>query len=371
MSNPITYVGLDAHMKMLQVAMLLPGSEAAVEWQVANEGGAIRRMVKRIEREAKGGIRMCYEAGPCGYALQRTLKELGVDCEVIAPSLIPVKPGDRIKTDKRDARKLASLFRAGLLTEVHPPTPGEEAIRDLSRCREDAKQDMVRARHRLGKMLLRRGIRWEGGKKNWSMAYMKWLRTLEFAHPADKQVFADYLLAIEHLEERLKGIESALEAAAQQEPYRERVAALRCFQGIDTVTAITVVAELHDFRRFQSPRNLMGFLGMVPSEHSSSDSRRLGSITKAGNGHARRVLIESSWHYRHSPRLGVPLRKRREGQAASVIAIADKAAQRLHRKYVKLQARGKPMGKVVVAIARELAGFLWAVLYPMSMKTPA
>ena len=369
MRESITHVALDAHMRMLQVAMLLPGSEVPIEWQVANEAGAIRRMVKRILKEAKGEVRMCYEAGPCGYALQRTLKDLGVDCVVIAPSLIPVKPGDRIKTDKRDARKLVGLFRAGLLTEVHPPTQGEEALRDLSRCREDARADMGRARHRLGKMLLRRGIVWEGGKKNWSQAYMKWLRTLQFDHLADKRVFEDYVLAIEHLEERLKGLESALEAAAQKDPYRERVGALRCFQGIDTVTAVTVVAELHDFGRFQSPRELMGFLGLVPSEHSSSDSRRLGSITKAGNSHARRVLVESAWHYRHAPRLGPTLRKRREGQAAAAIAIADKAAQRLHRKFGRLDARGKPRPKIVVAVARELVGFLWAVLYPMSVKT--
>ena len=368
MRDVITHVALDAHMRMLQVAMLLPGRDVPIEWQVANEAGAIRRMVKKILREAKGEVRMCYEAGPCGYALQRTLKELGVDCVVIAPSLIPVKPGERIKTDKRDARKLVGLFRAGLLTEVHPPTPGEEALRDLSRCREDAKGDMVRARHRLSKMLLRRGIMWEGGKKNWSQAYMKWLRTLKFDHPADQLVFEDYILAIEHLKERLKGLESALVAAAQQDPYRERVGALRCFQGIDTVTAITVVAELHDFRRFQSARDLMGFLGLVPSEHSSGESRRRGSITKAGNTHARRVLIESAWHYRHPPRLGASLRKRRAGQAATVIAIADKAAQRLHRRFRRLQARGKPMPKVVVAVARELVGFLWAVLYPASVQ---
>jgi len=368
MRDVITHVALDAHMRMLHVAMLLPGSDVPIQWQVPNEVGAIRRMVKKIIKEAKGEVRMCYEAGPCGYALQRTFKELGVDCIVIAPSLIPMKAGDRIKTDKRDARKLVELFRAGLLTEVHPPTPGEEALRDLSRCREDARADMGRARQRLGKMLLRRGIMWEGGKRNWTQAHMKWLRTLKFDHPADTLVFADYLLAIEHLEERLKGLESALEAAAQKEPYRERVSALRCFQGIDTVTAITVVAELHDFRRFQSPRELMGFLGLVPSEHSSSERRSLGSITKAGNTHARRALIESSWQYRHPPRLGEVLRKRREGQPAAVIAIADKAAQRLHRKFVKLDARGKPRPKIAVAVARELAGFVWAVLYPASVQ---
>ena len=368
MRDVITHVALDAHKRMLQVAMLVPGSDSLIEWQVANEAGAIRRMVKKILKEAKGEVRMCYEAGPCGYALQRTLKDLGVDCIVIAPSLIPVKPGDRIKTDKRDARKLVGLFQAGLLTEVHPPTPGEEALRDLSRCREDARADLGRARHRLGKMLLRRGIVWEGGKANWTQTHMTWLRTLKFNHPTDKRVFEDYLLAIEHVGERLKGLESALEAAAQEDPYRERVGALRCFQGIDTVTAITVVAELHDFRRFQSPRELMGFLGLVPSEHSSSDSRRLGSITKAGNSHARRVLIESSWHYRHAPRLGPTLRKRREGQPAAVIAIADKAALRLHRKFGRLDARGKPRPKIVVAVARELVGFLWAVLYPAAAQ---
>lgn len=369
MGEGITHVGLDAHKKALQVAMLLAGRQDPVEWSVVNEGGAIRRMVKKILREAGGQVRACYEAGPCGYALQRTLKKLGVDCVVIAPSLIPVKPGDRIKTDKRDARKLAELFRAGLLTEVHPPTEGEESVRDLCRCREDAKEDLLRARHRLSKMLLRRAILWEDGKKNWTQSHRQWLRTLKFDHPADTLVFEDYLLAIEHLEERIRGLEQALEAVVEQDPYRSPVGALRCFSGIDTITAVTLVAELHDFRRFQSPRDLMGYLGLVPSEHTSSENRRLGSITKAGNSHARRVLVESAWHYRHPPRLGQGLRKRRKGQPAPVIAIADKAAQRLHRKFVKLHGKGKPIAKVVVAVARELVGFLWAALYPMSAKT--
>ena len=360
---------MDAHMRMLQVAMLLPGTDVPIEWQVANERGAIRRMVKKILREAKGEVRMCYEAGPCGYALQRTLKELGVDCVVIAPSLIPVKPGERIKTDKRDARKLAEMFRAGLLTEVHPPTEEEESVRDLCRCREDAKADQLRARHRLGKMLLRRGIRWEGGKMAWTQGHRRWLRSLTFEHEEAKIVFGDYLLAIEHLDERIKGLDAALSEVAQKEPYQKPVAALRCFQGIDTVTAMTLVAELHDFRRFQSPRELMAYLGLVPSEHSSSERRRLGSITKAGNSHVRRVLIESAWHYRHAPQLGERLRKRREGQPADVIAVADRAALRLHRRFGRLNARGKPIAKVVVAIARELVGFLWAVLSPMSART--
>jgi len=367
MGERITDVALDAHKKFLQVAMLLPGSDKAIEWQVVHEDAAVRRMAKRILRDAEGRVRVCYEAGPCGYALQRTLIKLGLDCVVIAPSLIPVKPGDHIKTDRRDARKLVELFRAGLLTEVHPPTTGEEAFRDLCRCREDAKEDLLRARHRLGKMLLRRGLIWREGK-NWTESHRRWLRGLSFDHPADKLVFEDYFLAIEHLEERIRGLEGAIAAASTQDPYREPVAALRCFAGVDTITAVTLIAELHDFRRFQSPRELMGYLGLVPSEDSSSDKRRLGSITKAGNSHARRVLVESAWHYRHPPRVGKSLRARREGQPGQVIAIADKAAQRLHRKFVKLQGKGKAPGKIVVAVARELVGLLWAAVYPMSVK---
>lgn len=366
MGESITYVAIDAHKKLLQVAMLLPRHEKPIEWQVVHEEGAVRRMAKRIQRETKGKVRICYEAGPCGYALQRTLVGLGLECTVIAPSLIPVKPGDHIKTDRRDARKLVELFRAGLLTEVHPPTAGEESFRDLCRCREDAKEDLLRARHRLGKMLLRRGIVWHEGK-NWTQSHRKWLRGLSFDHPADKLVFEDYLLAIEHVEERINTLESAIAAAAEQEPYREPVGALRCFTGVNTLTAVTLVAELHNFGRFRSPRELMGYLGLVPSEDSSSERRRLGSITKAGNSHARRVLVESAWHYRHPPRVGQALRKRREGQPGAVIAIADKAAQRLHRKFRKLQGKSKAMGKIVVAVARELVGFLWAAVYPMSV----
>lgn len=366
MKNSITFVALDAHKKLIVIAMLLPGSTEPIVWQVRNEAGALRRMAKRILREAKGPVKVCYEAGPCGYALQRTLKDLGLDCVVIAPSLIPEKAGDRIKTDKRDARKLVFLFRAGLLTEVHPPTGGEEAVRDLSRCREDAKEDLLRARHRLLKMLLRRGLIWDGA--NWTQAHRTWLRSVSFDHPADRVVYQDYVLAIDHLEERIRGLEQALEAAVSEGSYREPVAALRCFAGIDTVSAATLVAELHDFGRFRSARELMGYLGLCPSEDSSSDRIRRGSITKAGNSHARRILVEIAWHYRHPPRLYKALRQRRAGQPPGVIAIADKAAQRLYRRFSKFQARGKPVTKSVVAVARELAGFLWAAIYPMAVK---
>jgi transposase len=367
MKQGITFVGLDAHKKSITVAMLLPDRATPVEWQVANEPAAVRRMVRKVEREAPGEVRFCYEAGPCGYALQRLITDAGnASCMLVAPSLIPRKPGDRIKTDRRDARKLAELFRAGLLTEVHPPSESDEAARDLCRAREDAREDLMRCRHRLSKLLLRRGLVF-AGHKNWSKAHRAWVNGLTF-EAVDQAVVDDYLLAIDQVEARHEELVSHIERLSVCPPYAEAVAALRCFRGIDTITAMTVVTELHGFMRFTSPRGLMNYLGLVPSENSSSESIRRGSITCAGNGHVRRALVEAAWHYRHRPGLGA-LKKRRKDQPAAVIAVADKAMQRLHRRYERMTASGKPAPKAVVAIARELAGFLWAVLYPIAMKT--
>jgi transposase len=361
----ITHVGLDAHKGSISVAVLLASGKRE-EWQVANERGAVKRMVRKILREAPGETRFCYEAGPCGYSLQRQIEEHGAICSVIAPSLIPVKPGERIKTDRRDARKLAELFRAGLLTEVQPPSEADEAVRDLCRAREDAQADLTRCRHRLGKMLLRRAIRFTEGKRVWSMAHRRWLRDLRFDNATDQVVFDDYLAAIDHAEERVKGLESKLVEVSQKAPYAEPAAALRCFRGIDTVTAMTIVSELHTIGRFASPRQLMAYLGLVPSEYSSAERRRLGGITKAGNSHVRRVLIEAAWNYRHRPNVK-SLRKRREGQPAKVIAVADRAMQRLHRRFARMLHAGKAAPKVAVAVARELVGFVWAVMYPMAL----
>jgi transposase len=362
----ITFVGMDAHKKAINVAMLLPGSRSPVEWVVVNEPAAVKRLVRKIRREAPGEVRTCYEAGPLGYSLQRQIvsdKSAGLVCEVIAPSLIPVKPGERVKTDRRDARKLAFCLRNGDLTEVHPPTEAEEAVRDLTRCREDAKEDLMSARHRLSKWLLRRGLVHGVTKKAWTQAHRRWLRGLTFDHEADQAVFDDYLLGVEHLEERILTLDTKVSSLAQQDPYREPVGWLRCFRGIDVVTAMTLVAELHDFRRFESPRQMMAYLGLTPRVHQSSDKCRLGSITKAGNSHARRVLVETSWHYRHQPGVGKALRLRRQGQPARVIALADKAQQRLNRRYRRLTERGKPVNKAIVAVARELVGFVWAALH--------
>ncbi len=350
MGKGITWVGLDAHKKAINVAVLVGHERQPQEWNVENKPAAIRRLVKKLVRDADGGeVRSCYEAGPCGYALQRQIEAAGpVICEVIAPALIP--------------RKLAELLRAGLLTEVQAPTPDQEAVRDLCRAREDAKEDLLRCRHRLGKLLLRRGMVYGGGRKAWTQAHRKWLRNLSFDNASDQAVLSDYLLAIEQVEQRLQTLEQHLAAAADSEPLREPVGWLRCFRGIDTVTAVTLVAELHGIERFTSPRQLMAYVGLVPSEHSSSERTRRGGITKAGNSHARRVIIEATWHYRHPPRTSAALNERRKGQPAAVIAIADKAQHRLYRRQRHLVAHGKTTTQAVVAGARELTGFLWAAL---------
>jgi transposase len=327
---------------------------------VANEPKAIERLRRKLAREAPGPVRVCYEAGPCGYALQRQLTADQVSCIVIAPALMSRKPGDRIKTDKRDAQKLAELLRAGLLTEVRPPTPAEEAVRDLCRARDDGRDDVQRARHRLGKLLLRRGLHFAG--KNWTKAHRQWIRTIEWEHAAERAVVDDYVLAIDQVESRLVELDARIAETAQTEPFREPVAWLRCFRGIDTLTAMIILAELHDFRRFPNARALMAYLGLVPSESSSGERHRRGRITKTGNTFVRRVLIETSWHYQHRPGVGPGLAARRKGQPTRVIAIADKAQQRLCRRFRRLTAEHKPAPKVVVAVARELAGFIWAAL---------
>ena len=361
MGKGITFVGLDVHKEAINVAMLLPGESRATEWQLSNTAVSIRRLARKLRRCGDGELRTCYEAGPCGYAVQRMLQKLGVGCIVVAPSLIPRKPGERVKTDRRDARKLAELLRAGLLTEVHPPTEADEAVRDLCRAREDAHEDLVRGRHRVSKLVLRHGLSWVGGKKTWGQGHRLWLRSLRLDYEEDQWVLEDYLLALEQLEERLRTLDARIEQVSLDPRYARAVGALRCFRGIDTLTAMSVVAELHDFMRFDSPRGLMAYLGLVPSEHSSGSKERRGGITKAGNRHVRRLLIEAAWHYRHRPGVA-SLRKRRQGQPVRVVAIADKAMQRLHRRFSRLMDRGRPRPKVVVAVARELTGFIWTAM---------
>jgi transposase len=357
-----TYVGIDAHKKDLFIAMLIGQQKTPVTWQLANESQAVRRLVRKLEREAPGPVNVFYEAGPCGYALQRQVTTSRVSCDVIAPALIPRKPGERVKTNRRDARKLVELGRAGLLTAVQPPTVEDEAVRDLARARDDAREDLQRCRHRLGKLLLRRGLHYAG--RNWTRAHRQWVDSLVWTHAAERAVVDDYLLAIDHTEARLLELDARLAEIAEREPYREPVGWLRCFRGIDTLTAMLILAELHDFRRFPSAPALMAYLGLVPGEDSSGEKHRRGRITRTGNALVRRLLVETAWHYQHRPSVGVALRRRRKGQPGRVIAIADKAQQRLCRRFRKLAAEHKPAPKIAVAIARELAGFLWAALQP-------
>lgn len=362
MHEGTTVIGLDVHKRSIAVAIRPPGSEAVLEERLPHERGAVVRWARRWKRQTGGKLLCGYEAGACGYALQRQLESLGITCEVVAPSLVPRKPGERIKTDRRDARKLAEYLAGGHLTPVRPPTPTEEAARDLCRAREDAKQDRMRCRHRLSKFLLRRGIAYTPGRKMWTGAHRAWLGTLRFDEPWDQIVFDDYRLAVEQVDARIEALDRQIEALAQTPDYRPPVGALRCLRGVDTRTALGLVTELHGIERFGSPRALMAFVGLVPSEASSGDRQRRGAITKAGNGHARKLLIEAAWHARHRPAIPVALRQRREGQPPEIVAMADVAMQRLHRRYWRLVQRGKPTPVAATAVARELTGFVWAAL---------
>ncbi len=367
--NLTTYVGLDVHKDTMAVAVLSPGGTGCLQWTEGHNAESIRRLARHLLREAPGPVACCYEAGPTGYFLQRKLRSLGVGCTVVAPSLTPIKPGARIKTDRRDAKKLAELHRAGLLTEVHPPSETDEAFRDLCRCRGQAQRDLLRAQHRMSKFLLRRHIIYRETKHPWGTRHMAWIRALHFDDSSSQATFETYLLAVDQLTERLAQLDLKVAEAANQDPYREPVGWLRCFRGIDTLTAACIVAELHDFRRFREPRQLMAYLGLVPSEYSSGSHESRGSITKAGNSHIRRLLIEAAWHHRYKPRVTGPIRRRRQGQPARILTLADRAQERLYARYWRMTKRGIIQPKVIVAMARELVGYLWAALHPDAQPT--
>jgi len=369
MKNSITWVGLDVHKRSINVARISCDGRLD-EWQIENDAKTVKRLARKLVRDAEGReVRCCYEAGPCGYAPKRQMEEAAPDlvCEVIAPSLVPSRAGDRVKTDRRDARRLAEMLRAGLLTEVHAPTEEEESIRDLCRCRDDLRRELMAARHRLSKWLLKRGIVWH--RKNWTLVHERWLRSLTFERPAEQIVFAAYLEGVEQVAERKKRIELKMEEFAASSRYAQPVGWLRCFRGIDTITALTVMAEVHDFRRFHTAHQLMSYLGLVPSEHSSGARQHRGAITKAGNSHVRRLLVEAAWHHRHTHRVGSELRKRREGQPQWAVDLADRAGRRLSKRYARFIERKMPHPKAVTATARELAGFIWALVQHWQPQT--
>jgi transposase len=355
-----TIIAFDQHAATTVAAVLLPGQRTPALHSLTSDSPTILRFVERLRRQAS--VRCCYEAGPCGFELQRALSAHDVRCDVIAPSLIPRRPGNRIKTDRRDAGQLAVLYRAGALTAIHIPTEQEEAARDLLRCREDIRADLLRARHRLSKFLLRHGRRFTATKRAWTKRHAAWLQAQRWPLPALEQTHRAHVRAVDEALGRLQAVEIELRDLLTVEPLRSRVERLRCFRGIDDLTALTLAAELGDARRFPSAPRVMAFTGLVPSEHSSGTKQARGAITKTGNAHLRRVLVESAWHYRHHPFLGRSLRLRQRGAPPTVIDQAWHAQHRLHRRYRRLAARGKSKQHIVTAIARELSGFVWAAL---------
>jgi transposase len=360
-SNSITYAALDTHKKEHVVAWAHPQTGEIEVFTVRNIARDINKMVKRLQRKAPGEVRFCYEAGVCGFTLKRRIEALGSACVVIAPSLVPVKHGDRIKTDRRDARKLLVQFVAGELTEVYPPSAAQEAAREITRCRQAAQENVKRTRHQLLKLLTRHGYVYAEGR-HWTGRHRCWLKALPFDTADLREVFEWYISELEHGEQRLATLDKEVAAVAERPAYQPLVGRLRCLRGIDTLTAVTLATELFEFGRFDSPRKLMAYLGLVPSEHSSGQKRRPGAITKTGNARVRRLLIESAWHYRHGVWVSRTLKQRRAGQPQDAIPIADRAMSRLHKRYRRLLERGKMPNIVVVAVARELAGFIWALL---------
>lgn len=316
---------------------------------------------ERIEREIRRwpGARVCYEAGPTGFGLRRHLESVGIECAVVAPGLVPQRPGERVKTDPRDARKLARLYQGGLLEAIWVPEPRLEAARDLVRAREDARADRTRARQRLGHFLLRCDRRMP--TKFWGTTRRRWLGAQSFADPLRQAAFDDYLHAVDLADRRIESLEAEIATAATDGPWAELVARLRCLRGVDTLTALGIVCEVGVFDRFETAEAFMGFTGLVPSERSSGERRRQGSITKAGNTHLRRLLVESAWHARRRPKVSYELARRQAGQDPTTIERAWSCQRRLHRRWQRMAARGKPSQKIVVACARELAGFVWAI----------
>jgi len=368
--NSITYVGMDTHKKDHKIAVLFAGQEQVLEQVIPNRASAINSLVKMIQKKAPGEVHFCYEAGVCGFALQRRIESQGCRCAVIAPSLTPHKPGERIKTDRRDARKLAVLFKNGLLTEVYPPNSEQEAARELTRQRETAMDTLQRIRHQITTFLGRHGYLYVEGR-HWTQRHLSWLHGLRMDSILLQEVYAGYLEEMEHCQNRLASCDRAVEALAQSIPYQPVVGLLRCFHGTDTLTAFSILVELFDFGRFATPRELMSYLGLTPSESSSGAKQHKGSICKTGNKRVRRLLNEAAWHYRHPYKIGKTLRQRRIGQPAWAIALADKAGYRLSQRFSRLVHKGKLPCQAVIAVARELVGFIWAMLHTYAAHASA
>jgi len=366
------FVGLDVHADTISVAVAEPGGEVRSLGTIPNRPDSVRKLVKKLGPTRK--LKVCYEAGPTGYVLYWQLTGLEVHCDVVAPTLVPVKSGDRVKTDRRDAAKLARSYRAGDLTPVWVPDAAHEALRDLVRAREAAKKDQLRARHRLQKFLLRHGRRPPEKIRAWTATHLAWVKqVVRFDAPAQQEVLIDYLAEVDHARERIKRLEGAIDEAVKVAPESMRavIEALQALRGIAKVSAVTIVAEVGQLSRFARPRQLMGYSGAVSSENSTGRRVRRGAITKSGNAHLRRIVGEAAWAYRHRPAIGGALRVRQEGLNEEVREIAWKAQHRLHLRYRRLAATGKPRQKVITAVARELLGFIWAIGVQVERQKPA
>jgi transposase len=373
MREKLRFLGMDVHAETIAVAVAEPDGEVRSLGTIANREDSIRKFIKKLGSPEH--LRACYEAGPTGFVLYWQLTRLGVDCTVVAPSLVPKKPGDRVKTDRRDALKLAHCHRNGDLTAVWVPDEASEALRDLVRQREAAKQDQLRARHRLTKFLLRTGQRPPLGLKAWTERYMRWLAQVRYAQPAQEVTRLDCMNEFEHMSARVKRLEEAILEVIKQAPQamQELIRGLQALRGVAHISAVTLAAELGNdiSSRFETARKLMGYSGAFPSENSSGKRIRKGAITKAGNAHLRRIVVESAWCYRHLPRVGEKLRKRHEGIPAEILEIVWKAQHRLHKRYRKLTLAGKDLRKVMTAVARELLGFIWAIAIKIEQaRTP-
>jgi transposase len=361
MANLSNWIGIDDHADKWTIAHYEgPKRVPTREWELQPGDSGYRKLIGWL-KELKGVVRVVYEAGPCGYELYRRLRKSGIECAVAAPSLTPRKPGDRVKTNRRDAQKLATLFRAGELTLITVPDARQEAIRDLIRAREAANKDLLRARHQLSKLLLRYGHRYQQGRA-WTKRYWEWVNQIHLNEEWSRTVVRQQILIIEQRLDVVAEYDRHIEKIAQSTEYAPIVRALCVLRGVDRLTAMTIAAELGDLRRFATAPQIMAALGLVPSEYSTGDKTMRMAITKTGNAHVRRVLVEAAWHYqRFANRTGPTVRRRREGQPRELVAIAERCDARLHRRFIRFTSRGKRSTVAAVAVARELAGFIWAI----------
>lgn len=354
------WVALDVHKHSIVAATLPPAGGQPEVQRIETTERAIRRFIERLG--GPEGLAVCYEAGPCGFDLLRVLVRLGVACDVIAPSLVPVRAGDRVKTDRRDAKRLVALYRAGELAFVQPPSLEQEGLRDLVRCRDDLRCARTAARHRVAKQLLRHGHVFRAGKRAWTLKHYAWVRAQRLGDPNAQRALEHMLCHLDSLDAQLAALDHQLEQTAGQDPWREAVRWLCTFRGIGVQTALGLLAEIGDFRRFAHPRELFSYLGLTPTEYSSGDQQHRGHITKCGNRHARRLLVEAAWHYQHAPRLSKRARELTRDLPTTVTARAWQAQIRLHHRHHTLTSHGKRTTVANVAVARELAGFIWAAL---------